>query len=94
MRTPLQYESIACLVFTHLLLPVGLSGIALCSATCLTFCGVGESLGFHSSHLVSSLGWVLLGCGPLLLSIRSLFLFTLGSWADWYFCRVTTLFLS
>ena len=67
MRALLSYESIACLVFMHLLLPVCLSGIAACSATCLTFCGVGESLGLHSSHLASSLGWVLLGHGPFLL---------------------------
>ena len=77
MRAPLPYEFIACLVFMCLLLPVGLSG-AVCFAACLTFCDVGESLGLYSSHLVSSLGWVLLGCRPLLLSIRPLFLFTLG----------------
>ena len=51
MRAPLQYESIACLVFTHLLLPVGLSGIALCSAACLSFCGVGESLEIGRAHV-------------------------------------------
>ena len=82
MRAPLPYESSVCLVFTRLPLPMGLSGIAACSATCLTFCGVSESLGFHSSHTVSSLGWVLLECRPLLLSIRPLSLFTLGLWVD------------
>ena len=56
-------ESIACLVLMHLLLPVGLSGLVACFTACLTFCGVGESLDLHSLHLVSSLGWVLLGCG-------------------------------
>ena len=39
-------------------------------------------IGFSSSHIVSSLGWVLLGCRPLLLSIRPLSLFTLGLWVD------------
>ena len=58
----LPCESIACLVLMCLLLPVGLSGLTACSAACLTFCGVGESLDPHSLHLVSSLGWVLLGC--------------------------------
>ena len=82
VHAPLLYESFACLAFTRLLLPVGLSGIVACSTACLTFCGMGESLGLHSSHLISSLGWVLLGCRPLLLSIRSLSLFTIGSWAD------------
>ena len=82
MCAPLLCESIACLVLTRLLLPMGLSSIAACSVTCLTFCGVGESLGLHSLHLVSSLGWVLLGCGPLFLSIRPLSLFALGLWAD------------
>ena len=49
---PLPCESIACLAFTHLLLHVGLFGIVVCSAACLTFCGVGELLGLHSSYLV------------------------------------------
>ena len=82
MRAPLPCEFIVCLVFTRLLLPVSLFGIAVCSAACLTFYGMGESLGLYSSHLVSSLLWVLLGCGPLLLSIRPLSLFTLNSWVD------------
>ena len=82
MRALLPCESIACLVFTCLLLPVALFGIATCFAAYLTFCGVDESLGLYSSYLVSSLGWVLLGCGPLLLSIWPLSLFTLGLWAD------------
>ena len=56
MCAPLPCESITCLVFTRLLLPVDLSGIAVCSAACLTFCGVGESLSLYSLHLVSSLG--------------------------------------
>ena len=93
MRAPFACESIACLVLTHLLLLVGLSGIVVCFAACLTFCGMGESLGLHSSHLISSLGKVLLGCGHLLLSIRPLSLFTLGLWADWYSCHATALFL-
>ena len=63
MRAPLLCESIACLVLMCLLL-------LACFAACLTFCGMGESLGLHSLHLISSLGWVLLGCGPLLLSIQ------------------------
>ena len=67
MRAPFSYKSIACLLFTRLLLLVGLSSIATCSVACLTFCGVGESLGPHSSHLISSSGWVLLGHGPFLL---------------------------
>ena len=67
MRAPISYESIAYLVFKRLLLFVDFSGIAVCSAACLTFYGVGESLGLHSSHLISSLGWVLLGHGPFLL---------------------------
>ena len=67
MRALLLYESIACLVFTCLSLPTGLSSLATCSATCLTLCGMDESLGLHSLHLVSSLGWVLLGYGPSLL---------------------------
>ena len=79
MRALISYESIAYLVFAHLLLLVDFSGIVACSVACLTFYGVGESLGLHSSHLISSLGWVLLGCEPLLLSIQSLSLFTLGS---------------
>ena len=56
MCAPLLYESIACLVFTCLSLPTGLSSLATCSATCLTLCGMDESLGLHSLHLVSSLG--------------------------------------
>ena len=47
----------------RLLLPVGLFGHVVCSVACLTFCAMGKSLGFHSLHLVSSLGWVLLGYG-------------------------------
>ena len=82
MYALLPYESIACLVFMCLLLPMALFGIAACSDTCLTFCGVDESLGLYSLHLVSSLGCVLLRCGPLLLSIWPLSLFTLGLWDD------------
>ena len=52
----LPYESIACLMFTHLPLPVGLSGPTARSATRLTLCVVDDSLGLHSLHLVSSLG--------------------------------------
>ena len=63
MHALLLCESITCLVLMRLLLPVGLSGLVACSTACLTFCGVGESLDLHSLHLVSSLGWVLLGCG-------------------------------
>ena len=70
MRAPLSCESIVFLVFMRLLLLMGLSGIAVCSTVCLTICDVGESLGLYFSHLVSSLGWVFLGCGPLFLSIR------------------------
>ena len=51
VRAPLSCESIVCLVFMRLLLSMGLSGIAMCSATCLIFCGVGESLGLYSLHL-------------------------------------------
>ena len=78
----LPYESIACLVFMHLLLLVGFSGLTACSTACLTFCGMGESLDLHSSNPVSSLGWVLLGCGLLLLLIQPLSPFTFGLWAD------------
>ena len=67
MRAPFLYESIACLVFKRLPLPIVLSGPAACSVACLTCCGVDESLGLHSLHLVSSLGWVLLGYGLVLL---------------------------
>ena len=67
MHALLPYESIACLVFMHLPLPAGLSGPTTCFATRLTFCGVDESLGLHSLHLVSSLGWVLLRYGFFLL---------------------------
>ena len=67
MRAPLLDESIACLVFTRLSLPTGLSGPAAHSVARLTRCGVNESLGLHSSHLISFLGWVLLGHGPFLL---------------------------
>ena len=56
MRAPLLDESIACLVFTRLSLPMGLSGPAAHSVARLTHCGVNESLGLHSSHLISSLG--------------------------------------
>ena len=63
MHALLLCESITCLVLMSLLLPVGLSGLVACSTACLTFCGVGESLDLHSLHLVSSLAWVLLGCG-------------------------------
>ena len=63
MRALLLCESIACLVLMRLLLHLGLSGLVACSTACLTFCGVGESLDLHSLYLVSSLGWVLLGCG-------------------------------
>ena len=63
MRASLSYESIPYLAFTRLPLPIGLSSIVACFPACLTFGGVGESLGLHSSHL-TSLGWVLLGYGP------------------------------
>ena len=82
MRALLPCESIACLVLTCLLLPMALFGIAACFVAYLTFCGVDESLGLYSLYLVSSLGSVLLGCGPLLLSIWPLSFFTLGLWAD------------
>ena len=67
VRAPLPYESIACLVFTRLPLPAGLSGPATHFAAHLPLCGLDESLDLHSLHLVSSLGWVLLGYGPFLL---------------------------
>ena len=67
MRAPLPYESTAGLAFTRLPLLVSLSGSVACSAARLTFCGVDESLGLHSLHLVSSLGWVLLRYGFFLL---------------------------
>ena len=56
MRTPLPYESITCLVFTHLSLPTGLFGLVAYSTARLTLYGVDESLGLRSLHLVSSLG--------------------------------------
>ena len=49
---PLPWESIACLVFTRLLLPMGLSSIAACYVACLTFCGVGESFILRISFLL------------------------------------------
>ena len=56
----------ACLLFTCLPLPVGLFGLTVrFCCLFLTLCGMG-SLGFHSLHLISSLGWVLLGHGPFL----------------------------
>ena len=67
MRALLLYKSISCLVFMCLPLPVGLFGPATCYSACLTLCGVDESLGLHSLLLVSSLGWVLLGYGLVLL---------------------------
>ena len=48
-------------------LPTGLFGLVMCFVAHLTLCGVDESLGLHSLHLVSSLGWVLLGYGLVLL---------------------------
>ena len=59
-------QSIAFLAFMRLPLPAGLSGSAMCSAACLTLCCVDESLGLHSLHFVSSLGWALLECGLFL----------------------------
>ena len=56
MHASLPYESIACLMFTHLPLPVGLSGPTARSATRLTLCVVDDSLGLHSLHLISFLG--------------------------------------
>ena len=56
MRAPLPCESIACLVLTHLPLPVGLSGPVARFVSRLTHCGMDESLGLHSLLLVSSLG--------------------------------------
>ena len=67
MCAPLQYESIAFLVFTYLPLPMGLSSPATCSAACLTLCGVDKLFGLHSLQLVSSLGWALLKCEFFLL---------------------------
>ena len=67
MCAPLPYESITCLVFMRLPLPTGVFGPVMCFVAYLTLCGVDESLGLHSLHLVSSLGWVLLGYGLVLL---------------------------
>ena len=67
MHAPLLYDSITCLVFTHLPLPAGFSGLAMRFATRLTLYGMYKSLGLHSLLLVSSLGWVLLGYVPFLL---------------------------
>ena len=51
----------------HMLpLLTGLFGLTAYSAARLTLCGVDESFGLHSLHLVSSLGWVLLGYRPFL----------------------------
>ena len=63
MRALLPYESITCLVFPSLPLPAGLSSPTMCSIACLTLYGVDELLGPHYLHLVSFLGWVLLGYG-------------------------------
>ena len=67
VRAPLPYESIACLVLTHLPLLAGLSGLVARFVSRLTLCGMDESLGLHSLLLVSSLGWVLLRLGPFFL---------------------------
>ena len=78
MRTPLLCESIACLLFVHFPLPLDLFGLATCSAThFLTLCSMDKSLGLHSLHLISSLGWVLLGYGPSLLQFSPCFLLPL-----------------
>ena len=68
VHAPLPYESMACLLFMRLPLPAGLSSLAVhFAAYFLTLCGMDELLDLHSLHLVSSLGWVLLGHGPFLL---------------------------
>lgn len=67
MRAPLPYESITCLVFTCLPLPMGLFGPTTRSVALLTLCGEDELLGLHFLHLVSSLGWVLFGYRHFLL---------------------------
>ena len=54
-------------MFMRLPLSTGLFGPVMCFVAHLTLCGVDESLGLHSLHLVSSLGWVLLGYGLVLL---------------------------
>ena len=56
MCAPLPYESIACLGFTRLPLSTGLSGPTAHFAAGLALCGMDESLGLHSLHLISSLG--------------------------------------
>ena len=56
MHASLPYESIACLAFMRLPLPVGLYGPTAHFVARLTLCAVDDSLGLHSLLLVSSLG--------------------------------------
>ena len=67
MHAPPPYEFITRLEFTRLPLPASLSNLAACFANCLTLCGMDQSSGVHSLHLVSFLVWVLLRYGLFLL---------------------------
>ena len=82
MQAPLLCESIVCLPFMRLPLPVGLSGLATCFyCLFLTLCGVGKSgSSFFAFRFLSGLG--LAWTRALSSSIRPLFPFIAGLWAD------------
>ena len=62
MHAPVPYVSIACLLFTRLPWPRGLSGLyCLFCHSFLTSCSVDELLGLRSLYLTFSMSWVLLG---------------------------------
>ena len=70
MRTPFSCESMACLMFLRSPWLKGLSGLC-CTFyySFLTTCGMDESLGLHSLHLISffGLGLTWIGYGPFFL---------------------------
>ena len=82
VHAPLPCESMVCLKFMCLPLPVSLSGLAMCFCCLfLTFCGVGESgsLSFTFRFLPGlGLAWT----RALSSSIWPLFLFIIGLWAN------------
>ena len=93
MHAPLSCESMVCLPSMRLPLPVSLSGIvAHICCSFLTFCSVGEfgSLFFAFRFLHRfGLTWV----RAISFSIRPLFLFIAGLWADQCSCHATPLLL-
>ena len=83
MRTPLSCESMACPMFLRSPWLKGLSG--LCCTFCysfLTSCGMDESLGLHSLHLISFFGLGLTCIWALFPSVRPLSFFTFSLWVD------------